>query len=195
MNKSSLYVLPTVLLLACGESSERYRDTHHLEMPPELTIEHTHHQPAVGSDDLKPKAAGSVLAGLMEYDSAGGKPKLTLKTRPERAWEMISTALRIANINVLDKNREKLVFQVRYDPDVDGKDVGFIRSLLNNDYPEADYSINLMEESAGMRVNVAPNQSTQLESDEDGSAELLRLLHQTIDEKIINRSDSKAKPE
>lgn len=195
MNKSSLYVLPTVFLLACGESSERYRDTHHLELPPELPIEHTHQQAAVGSDDLKPKTSGSVLAGLMEYDAAGGKPQLTLKTRPERAWEMISTALRISNINILDKNREKMVFQVRYDPDIDGKEVGFIRSLLNNDYPEADYSITLKEEATGMRVNVAPNQSTPLESNEDGSAELVRLLHQTIDEKIINRSDSKSKEE
>lgn len=195
MNKSSLYVLPTLLLLACGESSDRYRDTHHLELPPELPIEHTHHQAAVGSDDMKPKASGSILASLMEYDTVGGKPQLTLKTRPERAWEMVSTALRITNINVLDKSREKLVFQVRYDPDIDGKDVGFIRSLLSNAYPEADYSITLKEETAGLRVLVAPNQSTPLEKDEDGSDELVRLLHQTIDEKIINRSESKAKDE
>lgn len=195
MNKSSLYVLPTVLLLACGETPERYRDLHHLEMPPELTIEHTHHQAAVGADDLKSGSntsrSSSILAGLMAFEEVGGKPQLTLKTRPERAWEMIATALRISNVNVLDKNREQLVFQVRYDPDVDGKDISFVRSLLNNAYPEADYSITLKEESAGMQINVKPNQSSPLEASEDGSDELVRMLHTTIDEKIINRSDSK----
>lgn len=194
MNKSSLLILPSLLLLACGETSERHRDLRHLELPPELPIEHTHHQAAVGADDLKPKSSASgILAGLMSFEEVGGKPILTLKTRSERAWEMVATALRLTEIQVLDKNREQRAFQVRYDPDVDGKDVGFIGSLLSNDYPEADYAITLKDESGAIRVNVAPNQSAKLESAEDGSNELVRLLHKTIEEKIINRSEDKHK--
>ncbi len=193
MAKNLFYGLPALLLIACGETPERYRDTHHLEMPPELPIEHTQQQAAVAADDLKPKV--SALAGLMAFEEVAGKPILTLKTRPERAWEMVATALRITNINVLDKNREQSVFQVRYDPDVDGKDVGFISSLLGNDYPEAEYSIRLKEVSTGIAVNVALNQAEALDGNDDGSAELLRLLHKTIDEKIINRDDSRRQEE
>lgn len=194
MNKAAFYLLPSTLLLACGGNPEKYRDLHHLELPPELPIEHTHHQAAVGADDMKSKSSsGSILAGLIAFEEVGGKPRLTLKTRAERAWEMVGTALRLNNINVLDKNREKLVFQVRYDPDIDGKDVGILGSLLGNDYPEADYAITLKDEAGNMKVNVAPNQDSHLDSSEDGSDELLRLLHKTIDEKIINRSDSKPK--
>lgn len=191
MNKSSLLVLPTLLLMACGESTERYRDTHHLELPPELPIEHTHRQAAVGSDDMKPKAASSasVLSGLMAFEEVNGKPILTLKTRPERAWEMVSTALRITGMQVTDKNREQRVFQVKYDADVDGKDVGLFSLIFNADYPEADYAISLKDEGGGMRVNVTPNQGTPLDESEDGSDELVRLLHKTIDEKIINRAE------
>lgn len=191
MNKHLLYVLPVLLLAACGETPERYRDIHHLELPPELPIEHTHQQAAVGADDLKPKV--SALAGLMVFEEIAGKPVLTLKTRRERAWEMVATALRIDDINVIDKNRDLSLFQVRYDPDIDGKQVGFVSSLFNNDYPEAEYTIKLKEEIAGVLVEVAPNQANELDSSEDGSAELVRLLHRTINDKIINRDDSKSR--
>lgn len=194
MNKSSLLILPSLLLLACGETSERYRDLHHLELPPELPIEHTHRQAAVSADDLKPKSSSAaILAGLMSFEEVGGKPILTLKTRSERAWEMVATALKLTNIQVLDKNRDQLAFQVRYDPDIDGKDVGIIGSLFNNDYPEGDYAITLKNEGGGIRVAAAPNQSAKLDNEEDGSSELIRLLHKTIDEQIINRKDVKPK--
>lgn len=191
MNKHLLYGLPVLLLAACGETPERYRDIHHLELPPELPIEHTHQQAVVDADDLKPKV--SALAGLIVFEENAGKPILTLKTRRERAWEMVATALRIDDINVIDKNRDLLLFQVRYDPDIDGKKVGFVSSLFNNDYPEAEYTIKLKEDIAGVLVEVAPNQSNELDSSEDGSAELVRLLHQTINDKIINRDDSKSR--
>lgn len=191
MNKHLLYGLPVLLLAACGETPERYRDIHQLELPPELPIEHTHQQAAVGADDLKPKV--SALTGLMVFEEVAGKPVLTFKTRRERAWEMVATALRIDDINVIDKNRDLLLFQVRYDPDIDGKQVGFVASLFNNDYPEAEYTIKLKEEVAGVLVEVAPNQANELDSSEDGSAELVRLLHRTINDKIINRDDSKSR--
>ena len=195
MTKKLLQGLPALLLLACGETSERHRDTHQLELPPELPIEHTHQQAAVGDDDLKPRASSSGLSGLMVFEELDGKPRMTLKTRPERAWEMLLTALRLENIAIVDKNREQLLFQVRYDADLDGKDVGFFSALVSNQYPEAEYNILLKEEIKGVIVNVVPSHADEVDSDEDASAELLRLLHSTIDAKILNRPASKAKDE
>ncbi|WFP48965.1 outer membrane protein assembly factor BamC [Methylomonas sp. EFPC3] len=190
MLKRVRYALPCLLLAACGETPEKYRDTHHLELPPVLPIEHTNPQPALDSDDLKPKSA---LAGLMTFTD-GDKPLLTLKTREERAWEMIATALKITDIEILDKNQQDGRFQVRYDPDTAGKDLSLIRTLLNNHYAEAEYLITLQEQTGGIRVNAALAKPEDMETDEDGSAELLRLLHKTIDEKILNRNPQ-AKPE
>lgn len=182
------YGLPCLLLTACADAPDKYRDIHHLELPPVLPIEHTNPQPAVAIDDLKPKSA---LANLMAFTDDSAKPLLTLKTRPDRAWEMVATALKISDIDVLDKNQEEHFFRVRYDPDTSGKDVGLLRSLLNNNYDEAEYTIKLKDESTGIIVNVSLSQTDNQEVGKDGSAELLRLLHKVIDEKIINREPEK----
>ena len=188
MLKNLVYGLPTLLLLGCADTSDRYRDTHELEMPPVLPVEHTQAQPVVAADDLKPKS--SSLAALMAFEDDGTKPVLTLKTRPERAWEMVTTALKISNIEVLDKNREENRFQVRYDPDTGGKEESVLDVFFNDDYAEAEYIITLKEDILGMVVNAALSKPDELEFGEDGSAELVRLLHKAIDEKIINRDQN-----
>ncbi|MBS3963591.1 MAG: hypothetical protein KGZ80_03680 [Methylomonas sp.] len=188
MRNPMILAMP-LLLMACGETVDsRYRDLHELEMPPVLPIEHHQAQTAVGDDDFKPKPT-SPLAGLVDFKDDEHKPRLILKTRPERAWEMLTVALKLTNIHVIDKNREVRLIQVRYDPDLDGKEVGMLGRIFGDTLPEADYNIMLKEDKteSGFLVNVAPSQSDDIDSDEDASAELIRLLHKTIDEKIINR--------
>ena len=182
------YLLPCLVLAACADAPEKYRDTHHLELPPVLPIEHTNPQPAVAADDMKPKSA---LANLMAFTDDGGKPVLTLKTRTDRAWEMVATALKISDIEVLDKSPDDNRFKVRYDPDTGGKQIGLLNALMNNSFDEADYTITLKQEGGGVVVDAALAKSEGLETDTDGSAELIRLLHKTIDEKIINREPDK----
>lgn len=194
MSKKLLSGLPLLILAACSEPSERYRDNHQLELPPELAIEHTQQAVATDNEEQKPHASTG-LSNLMAFEEIDGKPHMVLKTRPERAWEMIFTALRLDNVAVVDKNREKMLFQVRYDADIDGKDVGLLGSLINNHYPEAEYNILLKEELKGIIVNVTPSHADDVSGDDDASAELLRLLHTTIDSKILNRDTSKNKVE
>lgn len=191
MSKYLIAGLPALLLLGCAtDNSARYRDTHQLEMPPELPIEHTQAQSAVAADDMKPKAA-SPLAGLIEFQDDAKSPKLTLKTRPDRAWDMVVVALKISNIQVLDKNRQSNRLQVHFDPNRAGKEESLWNIFSLGDYAEADYTINLKEGLLGIEVETALSNPEKHESGEDGSAELLRLLHKTIDEKIINRDRSK----
>lgn len=188
MSKRLIIGLPVLLLAGCADTSDRYRDTHHLELPPELPIEHTHAQPAVAADDLSPKAARtSALENLMDFKDDDKKPLLTLKTRPDRAWEMVVVALKISNIEVLDKNREENRIQVRYDPDTNGREPRVLDVFFNDDYAETEYTLRLKEDVLGIVVNVALSKPEQLEYGEDGSPNLLRLLHKTIDEKIIHR--------
>lgn len=192
MSKHLIVGLPMLLLLGCADTSDRYRDTHQLELPPELPIEHTHAQPAVAPDDLHPKAAStSPLENLMDFKDDGEKPVLTLKTRPDRAWEMVVVALKVSNIEVLDKNREENRIQVRYDPDTGGREPRVLDVFFNDDYAETEYTIRLKEDVLGIVVNVTLSKPDQLEYGEDGSAHLVRLLHKTIDEKIIHREQNK----
>lgn len=189
MSKHLIVGLPLLLLLGCADTSDRYRDTHHLEMPPELPIEHTHHQSVVAADDLNPKI--SPLSNLMEFQDHVSNPVLTLKTRPDRAWEMVVVALKITNIEVIDKNREENRIQVRYDPDTAGQEESILDALFNNDYAEAEYTITLKESILGITVNAALSPGAKLEFGENGSGELIRSLHKTIDQKIINRDPTK----
>ncbi|MGY6275687.1 hypothetical protein [Methylomonas sp. MgM2] len=189
MKKIGTYVtcsLHALLMVGCADTSERYRDTHILELPPELHIEHTQSQASVSADDLEPKPA-SPLAGLVDFQDDGKFPKLTLKTRLDRAWEMLIVALKIGNIKVLDKNREENRIQVRYDPDTAGKKETLFDIFSEDNYAEADYYITLKDGILGVDVNAALSKPDQLEFGEDGSAELVRFLHKIIDEKIINR--------
>lgn len=189
MLKPLAYSLPCLLILGCADVPDKYRDIHHLELPPVLPIEHVNPQPAVTADDMVAKEkTKSALAGLVAFEDDGDHPRLILKTRSERAWEMVTTALQLSDLEVLDKNREDNRIQLRYDADLGGKSVGWVNSLfLTNDYPEADYLITLTEGAGGVRVETKLSKPDELDPKDDASAQLLRLLHQTIDEKIINR--------
>jgi len=187
MLKKMAYGLLALLIVGCADTSERYKDTQHLEFPPDLPIEHTQTQPVIAENDLKPKT--SALAGLMAFEDNESKPKLTLKTRPERDWEIVSTALKITNMEVLDKNREVNRFQVMYDPDTGGEEESVLDLFFNNDYEEAEYVITMKEDILGMVVNAELAKPDG--AGEDGSAQLIRLLHKTIDKKIINRDTTK----
>ncbi len=192
MLKKLAYGLPILLLGGCADTSDRYRDTQHLELPPELPIEHTHSQTAIAENDLKPKT--SALSGLMSFEDHETKPKLALKTRPDRAWEIVSTALKLSGLEVLDKNRELNRFQVKYDADnTEGEEGNVLDIFLNNDYEDSEYVITLKEEILGVMVHA--ELSKQDEFAEDGSAVLIRLLHKIIDEKIINRDASRPEKE
>jgi uncharacterized lipoprotein len=192
MLKKLAYGLPVLLLTGCADTSDRYRDTQHLELPPELPIEHTHSQTAIAENDLKPKT--SALSGLLSFEDHETKPKLALKTRPDRAWEIVSTALKLSGLEVLDKNRELNRFQVKYDADnTEGEEGNVLDIFLNNDYEDSEYVITLKEEILGVMVNAELSKSDEFA--EDGSAVLIRLLHKIIDEKIINRDASRPEKE
>jgi len=181
-----VYGLPLFLLTACSETPDRYEDARKLELPPELSLEHARSQPAIAVDD-KVRRPSSPLAGLMAFEDNADKPVLTLKTRPERAWDMVVVALKISNIEVLDKNREERRLQVRFDPDTAGKEESWLDLFASDNHPEAEYNITLKEEILGVVVNAALSKPDQVESGGDSSAELLRFLSKVIDEKIINR--------
>lgn len=187
MVRKLLYGLPYFLLAACADTSDKYRDIQHLEMPPTLAIEHTNSTPAE-TDSGKALQKKSLLDGIEQLVEQDGKPILQIKTRLARAWDLTETALQLANIETLDKNRNALTFQVNYDPDGSG-----FASLLNNEYDAEDYTLTLKDGIAGVEVHAelakqAANGDSQ-EGDNDASAELIKRLHQVLQEKVLNRDN------
>lgn len=195
MPRKLFYSLPCLLLAACADTSEKYRDTHHLELPPTLAIEHTNSTPAETSDSptetvsSKPSKKKSILEGIEQLAEKEGKPILQINTRLDRAWDLTETALKLADIEILDKNRNDLSFQVNYDPDARG-----LLNFFNNQYEAADYTLTLKEAISGIEVSARLAQKSSngepQEGNNDASAELIKRLHQVLQEKIINRDNS-----
>lgn len=189
MPRKLIYSLPCVLLAACADTSDKYRDIQHLEMPPTLVIEHTNSapvEPETVSDSVTTKK--SLLEGIEQLVEKDGKPILQINTRLDRAWDLTDTALKLASIEVLDKNRNELTFQVSYDPDGRG-----LLSLLTNQYDEASYTLTLKEATTGIEVSAKLAQKgvygESQEGYNDASSELIKKLHQVLQDKVINREN------
>ncbi|MDD1621784.1 MAG: outer membrane protein assembly factor BamC [Methylococcaceae bacterium] len=195
MPRKLIYSLPCVLLAACADTSDKYRDIQHLEMPPTLIIEHTASAPTETSDTPTETISGkatkkkSILEGIEQLAEKDGKPILQINTRLDRAWDLTETALKLADIEILDKNRNDLSFQVNYDPDARG-----LLNFFSNQYDAANYALSLKEATSGIEVSAKLAQKTAngetQESAHDASDELIKRLHQVLQEKVINRDNS-----
>ncbi len=191
MFRKLIYSLPCVLLAACADTSDKYRDIQHLELPPTLAIEHTASAPVETESQTTPRKK-SILEGIEQLAEKDGKPILQINTRLDKAWELTETALKLADIEILDKNRNELTFQVNYDPDGSG-----LLTLFNDQYYPADYTLTVTEAITGIEVSAklaekAVNGETQ-HGYNDASAELIKRLHQVLQEKIINRGNKDSK--
>lgn len=190
MQRKLIYSLPCVLLVACADTSDKYRDIQHLELPPTLAIEHTQRaaEESETSEVDKPIAKKkSILDGVEQLTEKDGKPILLINTRLDRAWDLTETAIKLADIEVLDRNRNDLSIQVTYDPDGGG----FI-SLLNNQV--ADYTLNLKATSDGIEVSAKLAEKTASGDPQtgfdDASGQLIKRLHQVLQDKVLNRDNN-----
>lgn len=183
--KTRIVLTCSMLLAACSSGSDRYKDTLHLELPPTLPVEHRA-QTAENSENVsKP----SVLANMIEFSDDEKHPKLVLKTRLERAWEIMSTAIKISDMILADKSRDDSKFEVLYDADHVADETGFFAELLNNRYEQEKYIITLNAKRTNeIQVNVVPADRDLAEADDNGTAQLIRLLANNIDNKILNRT-------
>lgn len=201
MVRKLLYGLPCFLLAACADTSEKYRDIQHLEMPPTLAIEHTNTAPEEPDTIAKPKqegdsaaaakkSANSELGKLILLVGSEEKPILQMKTRFDRAWDLVDRGLQLAEIEVTDKNRDAGIFRVRYVADGQGKGRRFINSItsfFSDKFEDTEYTLTLDKDKRITDVRVdklvgsKPSDGNGEESfNNDDSASLMKLLHKTI---------------
>lgn len=198
MRKTTLYTLPCVslLLVACADSPDKYRDIKHLEMPPTLAIERNTSTPVKSSrssaaststsnSETKPKSA-SDLDKLIYITGDDQHPVLQLKTRFDRAWDLINHGLQIAEIEVIDKSRDEGKIRVRYLAGQETKGNSFISSIGSLfGGKDSEYALTLDKDSkiTGVHIDkVATNENLQdgAEDISTNDAAKLAALLQTI---------------
>lgn len=186
--------LSTLLLLAataasCTTAEDKYKSTDMLERPPTLIGI----KPAVPpSDDAEtpPKEAKAGLGDEVTMTEAN-PPRLRINQGFARAWSTIASVLTQEKLEITDRNRDKGLFYVTYDPDsYKPDDAGFFSSLLpTNEYPEEGYVLNLQGQGGGTEITAEAANNTALSAEEDatpadGAEKLLKTLYKTLRDKV-----------
>ena len=219
--KQLIYSLSCLLLISCADSgSDKYRDIKHLEFPPSLAIEHTNassYGSAYSDTKDKPKAettkpdmaitksessktenlptnASTDLSKLIRLVGDPDKPRLQLKTRFDRAWDLVAHGLSLAGIEVVDRNHEAGIYRVRYVADGEGNQRGFMNSLtsfFSDKFEDTEYTLTLEKDSSPTEVRaekvIPTNQAENSDKktfNKDDSGNLIKLLQKTIIEDL-----------
>jgi len=196
MVKKIVYGMPYIFLVACATPTEKYRDIKHLEMPPTLGIEHTSTSGSDSNNNGRYRSEGksttqnsgaSDLENLILLAGSETKPKLELKTRFDRAWDLVNNALRLTKIEVVEKNKDNGVFHVQYLASEQGKGEkkgSTIFSFFTDKFENAHYTITVDKDKKITDVRVDKDINPEHDADEqdglDESASLVKLLHKTI---------------
>lgn len=147
MRKLLITSLSGVLLSACSDNPEKYRDIKHLEFPPTLAIEHTNSSavknPSSSLSSETPKPS-SDLDRLIYIGGEDLHPEITLKTRFDRAWDLIDHGLKLAEIETVEKDKEKGLFRVRYeDKNSSSGLMKSVTSIFDISYSDIEYTLTL----------------------------------------------------
>lgn len=194
INAFSLLCL-SLLVVACADSPEKYRDIKHLEMPPTLAIERNTSAPVKSSrgsasststsnSDTK---STSDLDKLIYITGDDQHPVLQLKTRFDRAWDLINHGLQLAEIEVIEKKQAEGKIRVRYVAGQETKGEGLISSISSLfGSSESEYTLILDKDSkiTGVHIDkLESNEKLQDGAEDIGTndaAKLADLLQKTI---------------
>lgn len=184
--------MPYFFLIACSDVPDKYRDTKHLEMPPTLAIEH--HSGTVFESEadiqskLETKEATTLsdLEKLVKIVGPEQKPRLQLKAGFDRSWDLVNNALRLAEIDIIENNRDQATLQVHYEADAKNKGgtvFTALGNLFNSDSDDKVYTISLDKDKTITETKISKTVNKNSDTNKptpDDSAILVRLIHQTI---------------
>lgn len=156
MRKIFITSLSGLLLSACSDNPEKYRDIKHLELPPTLAVEHHTTTPvkdstlssskSTSSNSETPKPS-SDLDRLIYIGGEDLHPEITLKTRFERAWDLIDHGLKLAEIETVEKDKEAGLIKVRYeDKNSSSSLMKSVTSIFDISYSDIEYTITLTKD-------------------------------------------------
>jgi len=177
--------LSGLLLSACSDTPEKYRDIKHLELPPTLAIEHNTSTPirsssGVTSTSSTPNKAPSDLDKLIYLSGETTHPIITLKTRYERAWDLIDHGLTLADVEMVEKDREKGIFKVRFEDKAATRNLmQTMSSMFSISYADIEYTLTL-DKDGGRTTPVHLEKIKESDPEENAAQTLANLLIETI---------------
>ena len=141
-----------------------------------------------------PKNASPDLGRLIRLVGDPDKPRLQLKTRFDRAWDLVAHGLSLAGIEVADRNHDAGIYRVRYVANGEGNQRGLMDSLtsfFSDKFEDTEYTLTLEKDNSPTEVradkvipiNKAEN-SDKKTFNRDDSGSLIKLLQKTIIEDL-----------
>ncbi len=152
IKKNGALILIALSISACSESKNpKYKDTSLLEKPPIMPIVASQ-KDAIEEDkaseekqDEKKGLGDNII--LTEFEQ---KPIIKIKKNFHLSWHFVEQALQLKDIEISDKNREKGVYYVNFDPDEQSDSTladAMTFFLFKDDYAEAAYKLTVKEKA------------------------------------------------
>lgn len=191
LKNSFLFIAGVFFLVACADiKTVEYQDTSELEEPPEMEIVEVPKEQDEENEEIKDVGLGDIVS----LSGSEDKQIIKIKKTFERSWELVEQALKLNEIEVTDKNREKGLFYVSFDPDEQSSEPSENEtfSFFGGDYDEGDYQIRVVwqesdTEVTAKLVNDTDNEMLDDEEDQEdfestvaGSGHLLKTLYKTL---------------
>jgi outer membrane protein assembly factor BamC len=161
-----------------------------LEIPPELRADKKSETQTVVSATQRSLTYEVVLVSEPEQTF------LRINSSFAHVWRIVGKALTEVNVEITDKNREKSLYYVQYDPELQSaeKDGSYWQELVfmfgSDIHQELPYQIFLVAAEEGTHVFVRDESAKVLS--EDKGLQLLRLIFDTINQDI-KQKDNKNK--
>lgn len=188
-------VLVSLCLVSCGTVEDpHYRDTSKLELPPNLQPgresiqQKTSDEEGVIRDNDGRKGLGSLVSM-----SALGPPVLKLEQPFDVAWNTLASAFRQSRLEIRDRDRDKGLYYVEFDPDdyvpEDASVLDRMGNFLADDYSKAVYVLTVTREDGETAITAAKAGSAEqgglveaMDEKEkpDGAERLLLFLYQAL---------------
>jgi uncharacterized lipoprotein len=182
-------LLITVLLVSCGGNDSRYRDTQLLERPPALAVTKQAGEPRVIDNSKIPKKKYEKGLGSDVSMTTTTPPQLIIKQSFDDAWSTLGIALKQSEIEITDREHDKGLYYVSYDPE---------HSFFSNKHNQSIYVLTIENDGAETKItatlgSAAEQSSAGRRSEQgghakddsatpsaDGAEKLLQSLYETI---------------
>jgi hypothetical protein len=194
------------ILVSCSTQEEsRYRDTGMLERPPILVVNEKAGEQQDERDDsaVSSKENAKIGLGAEVYMTTSTPPALIIKQSFDKAWNIVGQALKQNDVKITDREHDKGLYYVTYDPDrqeYEGTNIfGKITSFLKDEYDEETYRLIVDKNDSETQINAEKVEDTEKSSlsdnkdgyydkkPTDGSEKLLRSLYKILHDDLVEK--------
>ncbi|MDD5320212.1 MAG: outer membrane protein assembly factor BamC [Methylococcales bacterium] len=146
----------SVALVSCGTSEDsRYRDISMLERPPALAVNKEKGDLHITDNSTISKKREKPGLGSNVYMTTTTPPQLAIKQPFDDAWNTLGLALKQSEIEITDREHDKGLYYVTYDPDT---------SFFSRKHNKAIYVLTVEKDGAETKITAALGSTSEQSS-------------------------------